>query len=142
MISDFRGPYRFLSNFHLAPIEFEGRVYPSTEHAYQAAKVPDDRRELFLSGSCRDAKRLGRTVPLRHDWEEVKDGVMLTICRYKFSRHPALRAALLATGDHELVEGNTWGDTYWGVCNGVGKNRLGQILTQIRAELRHGSAGE
>ena len=83
-----------------------------------------------------EAKRLGRRVRLRSDWEQVKYDVMLDVVRAKFNQHPDLAQKLLATGDEELVEGNDWGDTYWGVCNGRGKNMLGKILMRVRAELR------
>ena len=83
-----------------------------------------------------EAKRLGRRMRLRSDWEQVKYDVMLDVVRAKFNQHPDLAQKLLATGDEELVEGNDWGDTYWGVCNGRGKNMLGKILMRVRAELR------
>ena len=83
-----------------------------------------------------EAKRLGRRVRLRSGWEQVKYDVMLDVVRAKFNQHPDLAQKLLATGDEELVEGNDWSDTYWGVCNGRGKNMLGKILMRVRAELR------
>lgn len=81
------------------------------------------------------AKRTGRVVLLRADWEEVKVEVMRAVLKAKFS-DPELADALLATNDAELIEGNWWGDKFWGVCRGVGKNKLGQLLMQLRAELR------
>ena len=82
-----------------------------------------------------EAKKLARKLPIRPDWEEVKDQIMLDLVRIKFSKS-GLKKALLATGDAELIEGNTWNDTYWGVCKGVGQNKLGKILMQVRKELR------
>ena len=82
------------------------------------------------------AKRRGKKVPLRPDWEEVKDDLMYQVCKAKFTQHPDLQEMLLATGNQELQEGNTWGDTYWGVCKGKGQNKLGKILMRIREELR------
>jgi ribA/ribD-fused uncharacterized protein len=81
------------------------------------------------------AKRAGRNLQLRHDWEKVKYDVMLDIVFAKFYQHPELAAKLLATGDAELIEGNWWNDTTWGVCNGVGSNWLGRILMMVRARL-------
>lgn len=141
MISDFRGPYRWLSNFHVADIVFEGQTYASSEHAYQAAKVPEADRAPFRvpTLTCREVKRLGGSVPLRRDWEDVKLGIMGAILRDKFFRHADLQRLLLETGDQILIEGNTWGDRYWGVSppppTGTGENHLGIILMQIRCEL-------
>ena len=81
------------------------------------------------------AKKMGRRVNLRKDWEDVKIQVMEKGLRLKF-QDPTLRKKLLATGDEELVEGNPWGDRYWGVCNGSGKNKLGKLLMKIREELQ------
>lgn len=141
-ITDFRGDYRWLSNFHLCKIHFDGDLYPSTEHAYQAAKTPrfGGNREIFTIQrtpflTCAQAKDLGKKLPLRRDWEEVKYDVMYTVCLDKFTRHPELAKKLLDTGTVHLEEGNHWGDTYWGTCNGVGQNKLGIILMNIRVLL-------
>lgn len=133
----FRGEYRWLSNFWIAEVEFEGQQYPSTEHAFQAAKTRDRAKRALIATlpRCGDAKRAGRALDLRVDWEGIKDDVMYRVCLDKFTRHPDLRAKLLATGDAQLVEGNDHGDRYWGVCHGVGKNMLGITLMRIRAEL-------
>ena len=90
----------------------------------------------FLSLSPSDAKRLGRRVRLRNDWEDVKDKVMYDICIAKFMQNKNLAQLLIETGDATLIEGNTWGDRVWGVCDGVGENRLGKILMQIRAKMK------
>lgn len=86
------------------------------------------------------AKRQGRQVALREDWEEVKVGLMEEVVRAKFFQNPDLGKRLLATGDTPLVEGNTWGDTCWGVDTrtGQGENHLGLILMKIRGELAIG----
>lgn len=139
MIDDFRGPYRFLSNFQSCVVYYEGLRYPTTEHAYQAAKTLDmTLRAQFASlATPREAKRLGRTVKLREGWDSMKLGVMRELLRQKFSDlNPALRDALKATGEELLVEGNTWGDRYWGICGGVGDNHLGRILMEIRSEMK------
>ena len=132
-------PYEFLTNFYEIPVTWEGLTYPSNEAAFQAAKVLSDEDRLpFTLLPPAKAKRRGRQVTLRSDWEQVKTRVMTEIVRAKFTQHPELAARLLATGDALLIEGTTWGDTCWGIdlTTGEGENRLGQILMQIRAELR------
>lgn len=137
MIDSFRGEHAFLSNFFYAPVAFDGDEYPTVEHAYQAAKTLDltwqyDIRSAPTPG---EAKRRGRLAPLDPTWEQRKLRVMGALVRRKFER-PHLRGWLLATGDSELVEGNAWGDTFWGVCGGAGENHLGKILMRVRDELR------
>ncbi len=140
-IGEFTGPYRFLSNFSPAQIELEGITYPTVEHAYQAAKTLDRGERLRIAAlpTPAEAKRAGRALPQRADWETAKFQVMEQCVREKFMRHADLRAALLATGEAYLEEGNTWGDQIWGVYQGKGDNRLGKILMKIRAELAAGS---
>ena len=134
-IESFQGAYRFLSNFWPAEVEYEGLVYPSSEHAYQAAKTIDpEARKAFLDIKPGQAKRKGRKVVLREDWEDVKLDVMLDLLRAKFS-NPELTKMLLDTGDRGLIEGNTWGDQFWGVCKGQGENHLGLLLMQVRDEI-------
>lgn len=82
------------------------------------------------------AKAMGRRVKLRKDWEDVKNRIMYEICLAKFVQNKELRDALLSTKDEELIEGNTWNDTYWGICNGKGLNMLGKVLMRVRSELR------
>ncbi len=137
-IDAFKHEYRFLSNFHPAAVVYEGVEYPSSEHAYQAAKTLDPiaRQRVLALRSPFEAKKAGRQVALRPDWEAVKSAVMLEVVRDKFTRNEDLGRLLVATGGVELVEGNTWGDTVWGVCNGRGENRLGKILMFVREELR------
>ncbi len=132
---EFRGKYYFLNNFYNAEIIYENKHYQNNEAAFQAMKCPERADDFrYLNGA--EAKRLGRHVPLRSDWEKIKEKVMYEICLAKFTQNPELKKELLQTGDCELIEGNSWNDTYWGVCNGYGKNKLGKILMQIRAELR------
>jgi ribA/ribD-fused uncharacterized protein len=140
-INSFEGPYRFLSNFYPAEIEFEGMTYPSVEHAYQSAKTLDReiRKQIAAIADPGDAKRMGRAQQVRADWEEVKFDVMETCVRYKFTHHPELKEKLLATGNAYLEEGNTWKDRIWGVYQGQGENRLGKILMKVRNELAHSS---
>lgn len=139
-IDRFEGEYRFLSNFWNHPVSYDGAVYANNEAAFQAAKCLDkSERRTFERLSPRDAKHLGRRVRLRPDWESVKISVMTEIVREKFKPGTELAARLLATGDAELIEGNHWNDRFWGVCNGTGRNELGKILMEIRAELREGA---
>lgn len=151
-IDEFAGNYRFLSNFHRgAPVVLWGCTFPSTEHAFQAAKAltttPAGLAHWKLLQSpkltCRQAKNLGkaasfnlRGVPIRPDWANVKTDVMRAVVFDKFTRHPDLGRLLLATGNARLIEGAPWGDTCWGVCDGVGENRLGLILMAVRAYLK------
>lgn len=145
-IDSFRGEYHFLSNFHQSPVTMYGESYPTVEHAFQAAKAlhPEDRERIRIVAKPGDAKRLGRRVQLRPDWEDVKLSIMYTLVARKF-QDSTLRHQLLQTGDEYLVEGNTWNDTFWGVCNGEGRNYLGLILMRVRSEIRlweeHGYRG-
>ncbi len=136
-IERFAGPYRFLSNFFPRPLLWEGERYATAEHAYQAAKCsrPDERVMIRNAPSPGAAKRMGRRIAIREDWDAVKEKVMLSIVRAKFE-DAYLRRRLAATGTAELIEGNTWGDRFWGVCRGEGENRLGKILMKVRSEIR------
>lgn len=134
-ITIFKGDYFFLSNFYVAPVVYQGIRFENNEAAFQAAKCPERMRD-FCGLNPQRAKRLGRRVELRPDWEAVKYDVMYQVCKAKFTQNPDLRNKLLATGDAELVEGNTWGDQVWGVCKGVGENNLGKTLMLVRSELR------
>lgn len=137
-VKGFFEEFRFLSNFHLAEVYFEGILYPSTEHAYQAAKTLDiDVRKEFLTLTCGKAKSKGQKIGLRDNWDYIKYEVMFSVVFDKFTRHQYLREKLLATGDKYLEETNHWGDKYYGVFNGVGKNVLGKILMQIRSILKN-----
>lgn len=137
LIGPFVGPYRFLSNFAEIAIRLPDGTYPTVEHAFQASKTddPEERAWVRSSPTPAGAKQRGKKVRLRPDWETVKVAIMEELVRQKF-RDPELRDALLATGEEELVEVNTWNDKFWGVCKGKGENHLGKILMKIRAELR------
>ena len=135
IIAEFRGKYFFLSNFYSAPVTYLGKTFKNNEAAFQSAKCPE-RSDEFLNLNPSDAKKLGRHVPLRNDWEAIKEVVMYDICRAKFTQNQDLAQLLIETGSATLIEGNTWGDRVWGVCDGAGENRLGKILMQIRAEMK------
>ena len=143
MINGFDAEYTFLSNFYGCSVVYRGLKFLNTEAAFQAAKCLNEaeaREFCFLPPN--QAKRLGRRVTLRPDWEAVKYDIMLEIVRCKFTQNVELQAKLLATGDEELVEGNWWHDNTWGNCScdrcidKEGKNWLGNILMQVRDEIR------
>lgn len=139
MISKFRDEYFFLSNFYSCTVPLGGRVYRNAEAAFQAGKcINDQDKDVFCSVDASYAKTFGRRVTLRPDWEEVKLAVMREVLIAKFMTNPTLAAWLLETGDEELVEGNTWGDTFWGANaqTGQGANHLGHLLMEVRHELK------
>lgn len=143
VIDSFRRPHGFLSNFAPAHIVLgSGAVAHSVEHAFQAAKCcyEDAAAEILAAPTPQDAKRLGRRAQLRTDWEAVKLPIMRDLLERKFTPGTAYSDQLLATGDSLLIEGNTWGDTYWGMVGGEGDNWLGHLLMARRAELRGRSA--
>lgn len=147
VINKFDGEYEFLSNYYPSRIIFdkddEHVMYAKTvEHAFHAAKTYNiyEQIDILAAHTPGQAKRLGRQCTLRPDWEKVKDDVMRTFLCKKFAI-PELRDKLLATGDATLIEGTTWHDNYWGVCScdkcgGRGRNKLGELLMEIRKELR------
>jgi ribA/ribD-fused uncharacterized protein len=138
-ITDFHSEgFEFLSNFFMKEQYYWGNnTFKSAEHAYQYQKAVHDadRRAIENASTPGQAKKIGRQIEIRKDWEYVKLWVMLEIIRRKFC-NSAMGELLLGTGDAELIEGNTWGDTFWGVCRGKGENHLGKILMLVRDELR------
>lgn len=137
MIDLFRGKYGFLSNFYSSPIKIEGITYPTVEHFYQAMKSKDIEVRKIVA-SCATpaiAKKRGRQLILRKDWKDVKDICMIKGLLTKFTTHKELQDKLIATAPKQLVEGNVWGDKYWGKCNNEGMNMLGRMLMFIRSTL-------
>lgn len=134
MIDSFSGDNRFLSNFWPCQVMMEGNLYSSVEHAYVAAKTihPTVRSDIRALATPGKVKRFGKKLILRPGWNKMKMGYMINLVHYKFIHSPELMAMLVATGDQVLIEGNTWGDTYWGMCDGVGTNHLGRILMHLR----------
>lgn len=153
MIREFRGQYGFMSNFAECEINYNGYTYPSTEHAFMAQKSYD---EIMVEATANNVKYVdwieycatsgktaseikaqARTVTLRPDWEQVKLQVMEDVLRIKFNQEP-FKSKLLATGNQNIQEGNTWKDVFWGIDlqSGVGENHLGRIIMDIRKELR------
>lgn len=136
IISSFRGEYSFLSNMYTCDILYGNIQYHSAENAFQGSKCIDQDTKVYISLLTPSrSKQEGKKVILRDDWERVKDTVMAEIVLEKFIQNPDLLEKLINTGDRELVEGNTWKDFYWGRCNGVGQNKLGRILMQVRKQL-------
>lgn len=143
-VRGFFDEHRFLSNFWYEDVEYDGVVYPTNEHAFQAAKFDDpEYRELIRKAhSPGVAKRLGRTrdYPLRDGWDEgLAVQVMSELQAKKFSRNPELKDKLLATGNAILVETNNWGDDIWGdstTTKTPGRNQLGSVLMTVRETLR------
>ena len=133
-----RGAYHFLSNFYTTPGNYKAITYSSAEHAWQAAKAEDVAQKVWIASSKSpgQAKKRGRQITIRDGWKEERLDIMWEILESKFDC-PILAYKLLATGDAELVEGNTWGDTYWGQCPfGIGENHLGKLLMKLRTKLR------
>jgi ribA/ribD-fused uncharacterized protein len=139
-IVSFSGSFRFLSNFYPASVRLDDLTYPTVEHAFQAAKTTEPRlrravRDVATPGI---AKKMGRSLLLRPDWESMKLDVMLDLLRQKFG-HSTLHDLILKTGEAKLIEGNTWGDRFWGQVDGEGTNHLGRLLMQVRGELHRKS---
>lgn len=140
MIKSFSGEHSWLSNFVMCEVMFDGRLYPTVEHAYVAAKtiIGVERDAVFNCKNAGQAKRLGKTITLRSDWDEIKYTVMLKLLQQKFNQ-PKFKTLLENTGDQYIVEGNNWGDKYWGAVLAeddytyLGKNNLGKIIMSIRA---------
>lgn len=134
----FSGDYSFLSNFYPVEVVYSHWLYRSVEHAYQASKtrIEFERQRIAQCPTPGEAKRAGKRVTLREDWsDELKLEIMHGLLRQKFKQEP-FHSKLMATGERDLVEGNYWGDTFWGVCRGKGQNHLGKLLMQVRTELR------
>ena len=137
-ILEFSGEYRWLSNFYPCVVELDGVQYPSTENAYQAAKTLIIReRKDFPNVSAAHSKKMGKLVTKRKDWDSVKLSVMQDLLWQKFTQD-RFKELLLKTGNTKIIEGNTWGDVYWGVCDGKGKNHLGVSIMKIRTALQTG----
>jgi ribA/ribD-fused uncharacterized protein len=140
MITSFTGKYTFLSNFYAVPLIMrDGMTANSVEHAFQAEKRAEakDRLAILICSTPAQAKRMARSKTMRPDWLQIRDEVMLYYVRMKF-RNSILRPMLVATDTLKLIEGNTWGDTYWGAIwtaqGWRGENKLGEILMQVRRE--------
>lgn len=139
MINEFRGEYDFLSNFVDCPIEMDGWVYKSVEHAYQSMKSHDKQWKTYCcdqTNSASDIKVKSKKINIRKDWDSVKYDIMKVCLIQKYNIEP-FRSKLIDTGDDFIMEGNWWGDVYWGVDlkTNKGENNLGKIIMEIRDNL-------
>lgn len=132
-VERFSGDFRFLSNFWPAVVVYNGITFPTIEHAYQAAKSDSRAVQLtfLLDDTPFQAKRRGSRVKIRGDWVDAKVPIMRDLIHQKFSGEP-LKSKLQSTRGMWLQEGNTWGDTFWGICDGMGLNTLGRLLMEER----------
>ena len=141
MIREFRGEFRWLSNFTRCHVHLDGRDFPSIERAYMSAKSDDQDWKDFCERTelAGDVKKASRNIELISDWDEIKVGIMRECIDQKFN-HPFLKAKLIATGDWHIQEGNMWNDKFWGVClkTNTGKNVLGELIMEKRRQLRGG----
>lgn len=133
-VRGFFGDYRFLSNFHEAPMEVNGKKYASVEHFFQASKAncEEDHEYVRNAPSPGMAKHRGRRIQIRDDWESVRLNIMLDGLIAKFEQNPGLGERLAKTSPGYLEETNNWGDTFWGVDSGEGENNLGKLLMFVR----------
>ena len=135
---EFRNEYAFLSNMYSCPIHYDGEIFPCVETAFQYAKTGDaslftNSRGYFVGGL--EARKIGRSVKLPKTWNDDRIVVMYELLEDKFYHNKELREALKQTGDIFIQEDNTWGDTFWGVCNGEGYNMLGKMIMEIRENI-------
>ena len=139
MITQFKNQYNWLSNmYHCQIIDTDGIEYPSVENAFQANKcLFTSDKEKFININPYEAKRIGRTVSIVDSWDKMKIAVMYKLVLIKFTRNPDLMNKLIKSGSEELIEGNTWGDTFWGYDfnRQYGSNNLGKILMKVRQSL-------
>lgn len=142
MITSFSGENRFLSNFWPAKVMFGPYMYPTVEHAFVAGKTLDEGKRKIIRDepSPGKVKRYGKKLVLVENWEEEKYDFMYKLVFQKFNSHQDLKQKLFDTGDQELIEGNAWGDKYWGCVWQenwwTGENNLGKILMDVRKTLK------
>jgi len=140
VIDSFSGRYRFLSNFYPCDIYYQGKIWSSSEHLFQALKTDneEEQEKVRVARTPGEAKKIGRQINLRYKWEEIKDSIMTLVLAMKFDQNPNLKRMLRATTPSHLIEGNAWHDNYWGNCvcpkceDIKGKNMLGIILMELR----------
>lgn len=137
-IRRFIGENAFLSNFYTSTIRFENRLWRTVEHAYQAAKTLDEKQKdlICVARTPAIAKKLGQAVIIREDWNDIKISIMKELTSLKFD-NCLIEHMLLNTQNKILIEENFWNDTFWGVCRGVGQNKLGIILMEEREKRKN-----
>ena len=160
MIDSFRGENFYLSNMYPLQYPILTRLHASaatSEHAYQAAKFSRPDLHYQVAGARAAHRAKGEQLDgiasknLAHefidagalvvpDWNLIKVGIMQEVVRRKFIANPDIRMTLAETGDEELVEGNDWGDLFWGVDHetGEGLNHLGKVLMEVRTDVQAG----
>lgn len=141
-LQKFDGSYSCFSNFYLREVKYKDKIYKTKEHAFQCQKATNcrDFEYVFNAPTPLKAKRRSRAINLRDNWNHVKVSIMKEIVLEFFKQHNDLRDILMSTDDAELIEGNDWGDVFWGVCNEEGENHLGKILMEVRDMLREGKS--
>lgn len=143
MINSFRGYHAWLSNMYECKVEFMGHKFKSVENAYMYAKNPNDLEWLnkCLTMSPGDVKKASKMIKLRDDWENVKLAIMYNLLKQKFAQEP-FRTNLIETRNENIVEGNRWNDTFWGVdiksSPNIGENWLGRLIMDVRTKIKNG----
>lgn len=138
VIAGFRGQFYFLSNFYAVPVKYKNITYQNSEAAFQAQKcMTEEEKRSFEHIDPAEAKKLGRRVQMRPDWNDIKFEEMHAIVKAKFEQNPEILQKLLETEDAYIQEENTWGDRIWGTVHGAGQNLLGKILMLVREELKN-----
>lgn len=140
MIKEFKGEYKWLSNFADCKIILNNVKYPSVEHAYMSAKSKDELWKWACSSGAYTAgqiKIMSKDIPLLKNWENIKVDVMSACLRQKFNQEP-YKTLLIETGDLLIEEGNWWNDKFWGIClkTNTGQNMLGKLIMEIRETLQ------
>ena len=131
-----RNEYAFMSNYYPCRVTYNGLTYESSEAAYQAQKESDpEKRKLYCNVSPSIARLYAEQINLAPTWDLIKDQIMYEVNKAKFTQNEGFKELLLEVSE-DIVQENTWNDTYWGVCNGVGLNKFGKILTRIKEELK------
>jgi hypothetical protein len=144
VINSFTGENSYLSNFYLRGVTIKGKKFKCSEHAYQCAKA-DNKKDfdlIFEAPTPAKARRAGRKIKYRSDWNHVRIDIMREVVLAKFQQNDDLAIRLVDTGGQELIEGNEWGDTFWGICKGKGENWLGKILMEVRQILKESGGGK
>lgn len=131
----FSGELAFLSNFYPCNVAINGLHFTSSEAAYQSFKNLDYQAKFTTMGAG-ESKKYSNNIQLRPDWDQVKLSVMKEVVKAKFKQNSILAHKLMLTPDCDLIEENSWGDTFWGTCNGVGENHLGKILLKVKIALQ------
>lgn len=135
IVNFFRGEFFYLSNFSdYSFTDNNGRRWKTVEHYYQSEKTNDPKEKLLIQNAKTPeiAKKLGRKVKLKKEWDNIKVDVMRNALKFKFNQNKDIRDKLIGTDGYYLIEGNDWNDTFWGEVNGKGLNVLGKLLMELR----------